>query len=129
MMAWVDAVRKYAEQTGKKFRIYKKGTAEYEEIKKIQRKGTGALTKAQTKKMVSEMAGRKRGRPKKAVASALAPAGEMKRKVEETPEGGLKVTLKKARKVRSDKGKKRGARKAKAPTSETTESEEFFSYA
>jgi len=87
MMEWTDALRKYAEMNGKKFRIYKKGTPEYEEIKKLQHKGKGALTKKQVKSMVK--------------------SSEPKRKVEMTEEGGMKITVGKTRKPRSDIGKKR----------------------
>ena len=82
MMEWTDALRKYAEMKGKKFRIYKKGTPEYAEIKKLQASGG-------------------------AKAAPAAPAVR-KRKVEMTEEGGMKVTIPaKSRKPRSDIGKKR----------------------
>lgn len=101
MMAWVDALREYAKGKGK-WHIPKKGTKEYNEVKMLQREGhvvEGEAPEAYIPK--------KRGRPAK--PKAPAPPAEMKttRKVQMTPEGGMKITLK-SRKQRKDKGVPRG---------------------
>lgn len=88
MMEWTDALRKYAEIHGKKFRIYKKGTAEYDAVKALQQKGKGALTKKERSKILKQM-------------------DAPKRTVKMTEDGGMKITVGKGRKPRSDIGKKR----------------------
>lgn len=144
MMSWVDAVKLYAEKTGTKFRIHKKGTAEYEAIKKLQSKGTGGISSKKAAKMAKEMmepaAKKTRGRPKKASAAAhmtssagatasAAPAKMRKPRSdigqkrapstlaiakESVKQGIVSRAVALGRKPRSDKGKKRGARGAKA---------------
>ena len=122
MMEWTDALREYARIHNTKYRIYRKGSAEYEAVKKLQHKGKGALTKKQVTKLAKATAP-----PKERKTKAKA-----ERKVKMTEEGGMKITInrsaeagKKARKVRSDKGKKRGPRKAKEVKAESSE-EEFY---
>lgn len=154
MMAWVDALKKYAEMKGTKYRIPKKGTAEYDEVKKLQMKGKGGLTKGDVSKMVSEMKreesgkaprkprsdkGKKRGvaslmgsdtskmlmEVEKKVSKRKAPAkkAEKKKRMRKSTLAGIvgdtaremmsvesSLPAKKMRKVRSDKGKKRGKR-------------------
>ena len=134
-MAWVDAVKKYAEMKGKKFQIYKRGTPEHAEIKALQAKGTGGLTKAKAKKLAAEMMGKpKRSRKPKAAAvaamaapvAAVAAGGRKVRKdkgmkrvtdlqvaKESVKQGLVSRSVALGRKPRSDKGKKRGARKEK----------------
>ena len=129
MMAWVDAVKKYAEMTGKKFRIYKKGTSEYEAIKKLQRGGEGGLTKAAAKKMAKEEA------PKTASGRKVRKDKGTKRMTDlQVARSAVKQGLvskeeafgKKMRKQRSDKGVKRGKRAPKVK--EEAEEEAVFSY-
>jgi hypothetical protein len=115
MMAWVDALRKYAEMKGKKFRIYKKGSAEYDEIKKLQHKGKGALTKKQVSSMASKMAAESEGKkPRKPRSDIGKKRMTTKQIVDESVRQKLvSKAVAYGRKVRSDKGKKRGPRKAK----------------
>lgn len=152
-MEWTDALRKYAEMTGKKYRIYKKGTSEYDAIKKLQASGKGALTKKEANKKASEMMRSDKGKmPRKprsdkgqkrvkgsimgSDTGALIESMERsmpkakktratKKRVSNKSLAGImgsdtgRETLaltagmaggKKVRKVRSDKGKKRGPR-------------------
>ena len=105
MMAWVDALKKFAEMKGRKYMIPKKGTADYNEVKKIQGSGKGALTKKEAKKMVSEMkreeSGKAPRKPRKARVSSMM-GGDTSRMMME-----VEKALPKSRKPRSDKGKKR----------------------
>jgi hypothetical protein len=45
-MEWTDAIRKHAQMTGGKYRIPKKGTAEYDAVKKLQMGGGAAAPAA-----------------------------------------------------------------------------------
>jgi len=98
-MAWVDAVRKYAEMKGTKWHIPKKGSDAYNEIKAIQSGGKSEVKeeKVEVKKgmYVAEKGGVK-----------FRPEGKKNMKVVLKPEAE-KITVKKQRKVRSDKGVKR----------------------
>ena len=125
-MAWVDAVRKYAEMSGGKYTIPKKGSEAYAAIKAIQAGESPTVEKKAKVKAVkeptdlqvarsvvkqgilkkSEVFGRKTRADKGVAKSVKVPRGL----IEATAEG---VTVTKKRKVRSDKGKKRGPRKAK----------------
>lgn len=115
MMEWTDALRKYAEMNGKKFRIYKKGTPEYEAVKKLQHKGKGALTKKEVKSMVAKMAAESEGKkPRKPRSDIGQKRMTTKQIVDESVRQKLvSKAVAYGRKVRSDKGKKRGPRKAK----------------
>lgn len=122
-MAWVDAVRKYAEMTGGKYTIPKKGSEAYAAIKAIQAGESPTVAKKvkvkeptdlQVARSVvkqgilkkSEVFGRKTRADKGVTKAVKVPRGI----ISATAEG---VTVEKKRKVRSDKGKKRGARKPK----------------
>ena len=125
-MEWTDALRKYAEMNGKKFRIYKKGTPEYEEIKKLQQKGKGALTKkevkSKVKKLTDEMSGKA---PRKARSDIGKKRITTKQIVDESVKQKLvSKAVAYGRKERSDKGKKRGPRKAKESKESHSKSKE-----
>ena len=139
-MEWTDALRKHAQMTGGKYRIPKKGTAEYDAVKKLQASGGAAPAAGKKEKKAAVKTEAMEG-VAKGVYTAEAgkgvsfkakglPAMKLKRKVRSdkkavvVAEGSVmpKPTHlkfddegreKKPRKVRSDKGKKRGARKAK----------------
>jgi hypothetical protein len=49
-MEWTNAIRKHAEMTGGKYRIPKKGTAEYDAVKKLQMGGGAAAPAAKKEK-------------------------------------------------------------------------------
>jgi len=147
MMEWTDALRKYASMKGIKWRIYKKGTAEYAEIKKLQMEGGGAkkeesktpikdkmmariAKKAESKtpikdKMMARIAKSKevREKPLEDASMFISNSGEMliphpggykspslhsKEALKKADKMMAKKMGKKVRKVRSDKGKKRG---------------------
>ena len=108
-MEWTNAIRKHAEMTGGKFVIPKKGTADYDAVKKLQMGGAAAAPKA--KKTPKEAAPVKSA-PTKVAPVKVAPAkvAPAKKAVEMAVSAPEEVRL---RKVRSDKGVKRGARKPK----------------
>lgn len=132
-MEWTDAIRKHAQMTGGKYRIPKKGTAEYDAVKKLQASGGAAdavAKKATHLKFDKEGGVKSAGAPKKAglgkeampkkqrkvrsdkkvpVAAAVAAAPPVAQHLKFDEEGKVK----KQRKVRSDKGKKRGPRAKK----------------
>lgn len=115
MMEWTDALRKYAEMKGLKFRIYKKGTPEHAEIKKLQASGKGALTKKEVGKIVSKM---KVAEGAKAARKPRSDIGKKRLTTKQLVDESVKLKLvSKAvaygRKERKDKGMKRGPRKAK----------------
>jgi len=157
-MEWTDAIRKHAQMTGGKYRIPRKGTAEYDAVKKLQASGGGGVPSRYTEAAAApDAAAAKKAAKKekkmavkeeameghaKGVYTAEAgkgvsfkakglPAMKLKRKVRSDKKAVVaaehqvmpKAThlkfdeegavIKKPRKVRSDKGKKRGARKAK----------------
>ena len=113
-MEWTNAIRKHAEMTGGKFVIPKKGTADYDAVKKLQMGGAAAAPKA--KKTPKEAAPVKSAptkvAPVKVAPAKVAPAkaAPVKKAVEMAVSTPEEVRL---RKVRSDKGVKRGARKPK----------------
>jgi hypothetical protein len=145
-MEWTDAIRKHAQMTGGKYRIPRKGTAEYDAVKKLQTGGGAAAAPAADKKADKK---EKRAAVKteamegvaKGVYTAEAGKGvsfkakgmpkiQLKRKVRSDKKAVVVAEAsvmpkpthlkfddegreKKPRKVRSDKGKKRGARKPK----------------
>jgi hypothetical protein len=146
-MEWTDAIRKHAQMTGGKFRIPKKGTADYDAVKKLQM-GGGAAAPADKKAAKKEkmavkteaMEGHAKGVYTAEAGKGVSfkakglPEMKLKRKVRSEKKAvevaehhvmprAKKAThlkfdeegavIKKPRKVRSDKGKKRGARKAK----------------
>lgn len=123
MMEWTDALRKYAEMNGKKFRIYKKGTPEYDEIKKLQHKGKGALTKKEVKSMVKNISNEAKGKaPRKPRSDIGKKRITTKQIVDESVKQKLvSKAVAYGRKERSDKGKKRGPRKAKEEKKESRE--------
>lgn len=94
MMAWVDAVRKYAEMKGQKWSIPKKGTEAYDAIKKLQMEGASSAPKMRKERADK---GKKRMTDKNLAESAIE-QGMVSRE---------EVYGKKARKPRSDKGAKR----------------------
>jgi hypothetical protein len=123
-MEWTDALRAYARMTGKKYHIPKKGTAEYEEVKELQKSGElhkrkegrriGAYTKAKdfTPEKITER--------RKAKIRIVEPGTLERRKKgiklldKEGKVKAIRVPKKEAparhpsgRKVRSDKGAKR----------------------
>jgi hypothetical protein len=118
-MEWTNAIRKHAEMTGGKFVIPKKGTADYDAVKKLQMGGAAAAPKAKkapkeaapVKSAPAKVAPAKsapaKAAPTKAAPAKAAPAKKAVEMAVSTPE---EVRL---RKVRSDKGVKRGARKPK----------------
>ena len=140
-MEWTNAIRKHAEMTGGKYRIPKKGSEEYAAVKALQMGGAaGAAPKAapKAKKVVTEAATPSRtvaekakllkaAKAAKAVkaptavdadADASAPAAQSKavpaktKRVVANP-NQVAAEQVRLRKVRSDKGVKRGARKPK----------------
>jgi hypothetical protein len=115
MMEWTDALRKYAEMKGQKFRIYKKGTPEHAEIKKLQASGKGALTKKDVKKITSKMAAEAAGKaPRKPRSDIGKKRITTKQIVDESVKQKLvSKAVAYGRKERKDKGVKRGPRKAK----------------
>ena len=158
VMEWTDAIRKHAQMTGGKYRIPKKGTAEYDAVKKLQSSGGGGVPSRYTEAAAAAPAAaadKKAAKKEKKVAvkaeavegvakgvyTAEAgkgvsfkakglPAMKLKRKVRSDKKAVVAAEekvmpknthlkfddegkVKKTRKVRSDKGKKRGARKAK----------------
>ncbi len=146
-MEWTNAIRKHAEMTGGKYRIPKKGSEEYDAVKALQTGGDAAAPKAKrAPKEVTE--GSAKGVPVKAkkvveVADKVkllkdaktAKAAKVPKEVTEGSVNAAPVKTKKLvqvtanhveaekvklRKVRSDKGVKRGARKPKEE--ETVES-------
>ena len=141
-MEWTDALRKYAQMTGGKYRIPKKGTAEYDAVKKLQMSG-GAAAAAPADKKEKRAAVKSEAMEGVAKGVYTAEAGkgvsfkakgmpkiQLKRKVRSDKKAVVAAeekvmpknthlkfddegNVKKQRKIRSDKGKKRGARKAK----------------
>jgi hypothetical protein len=115
MMEWTDALRKYAEMNGKKFRIYKKGTSEYDAVKKLQASGKGALTKKDVKKITKQMSAAEAGKAPRKPRSDI---GQKRMTAKQIADESVRLKLvSKAvaygRKERKDKGMKRGPRKAK----------------
>ena len=128
-MEWTDAIRKYAQMTGGKYRIPKKGTAEYDAVKKLQMGGGEAKEAKHTKfgakgQILSEGAPKRaglgalaklrkerkdKGTKRVPAAAAVAAAPPVAQHLKFDEEGKVKKT----RKVRSDKGKKRGPRAKK----------------
>jgi hypothetical protein len=132
-MEWTDAIRKHAQMTGGKYRIPKKGTPEYDAVKKLQMGGGAADAVAKEAKhtkfgakgqVLSEGAPKRAGLGKEAklrkerkdkgakrvpVAAAVAAAPPVAQHLKFDEEGKVK----KPRKTRSDKGKKRGPRAKK----------------
>jgi hypothetical protein len=141
-MEWTDAIRKHAQMTGGKYRIPRKGTPEYDAVKKLQA-GGGAAAAAPADKKAKKAAVKAEAMEgvAKGVYTAEAgkgvsfkakglPAMKLKRKVRSDKKAVVAAESsvmpkpthlkfddegkeKKQRKVRSDKGKKRGARKPK----------------
>ena len=125
-MEWTDAIRKHAEMTGGKYRIPKKGTADYDAVKKLQMGGVKGA-KSEVKKAVKKgevvkgvytadakgVSVKVKGVPSVKVSAKKVPA-EKKATHLKFDEEGKEIKEKKPRKVRSDKGKKRGARKPAA---------------
>jgi len=122
-MEWTNAIRKHAEMTGGKYRIPKKGSEEYAAVKALQMGGGAAATPKAKKapKEATEAAPTKvapvKAAPTKATLAKAAPAkaapakaAPAKKAVEMAVSAPEEVRL---RKVRSDKGVKRGARKPK----------------
>jgi hypothetical protein len=125
-MEWTDAIRKHAAMTGGKYRIPRKGTPEYDAVKKLQM-GGGEKADKEHKKMVKEavkkgevvkgvysadakgVSVKVKGLPSVKVSAKKAPAMKKATHLKFDEEG---KEIKKPRKVRSDKGKKRGARKS-----------------
>lgn len=144
MMAWVDAVRKYAEMKGQKWRIPKKGTPEYAEIKALQ---AGKSKKKAIRVVESLEAPKKERKVMKEKKKEEVMEAPKKMRKTRSDKGQKRMTGKMiakesvrlglvskaealGRKVRSDKGKKRGARKPKAEKKEEMkEEEEYFAYA
>ena len=147
-MEWTDAIRKHAQMTGGKYRIPRKGTADYDAVKKLQAGGGAAAPaaapaadkKAKKAAVKAEaMEGHAKGVYTAEAGKGVSfkakglPAMKLKRKVRSDKKAvevaevkvvpknthlkfddeGKEIPQKKPRKVRSDKGKKRGARKAK----------------
>jgi hypothetical protein len=149
-MEWTDAIRKHAQMTGGKYRIPRKGTAEYDAVKKLQMGGEAAAEAKKEMKKSHKAAVKEEAMEGVAKGVYTAEAGKgvsfkakglpemkLKRKVRSDKKAvevaehqvmpkapkAKKAThlkfdeegavMKKPRKVRSDKGKKRGARKAK----------------
>lgn len=133
-MEWTNAIRKHAEMTGGKYRIPKKGSEEYAAVKALQMGGAagaadGAAAQSKAKKVVTEAATPSRmvaekvkllkaAKAAKAPTDASAPAAQSKavpakaKKVVANP-NQVAAEQVRLRKVRSDKGVKRGARKPK----------------
>lgn len=133
-MEWTNAIRKHAEMTGGKYRIPKKGSEEYAAVKALQMGGAagaadGAAAAPKAKKVVTEAATPSRmvaekvkllkaAKAAKAPTDASAPAAQSKavpakaKKVVANP-NQVAAEQVRLRKVRSDKGMKRGARKPK----------------
>jgi hypothetical protein len=130
-MEWTNAIRKHAEMTGGKYRIPKKGSEEYAAVKALQMGGGAAATpkakkapkvpkeategapaKAAPAKATPAKAAATKATPAKVVPAKVAPAkvAPAKKAVEMAVSAPEEVRL---RKVRSDKGVKRGARKPK----------------
>lgn len=148
-MEWTDAIRKHAQMTGGKYRIPKKGTAEYDAVKKLQASGGGGVPSRYTEAAAPVDKKAKKAAVKAEAVEGVAkgvytaeagkgvsfkakglPAMKLKRKVRSDKKAVVATEAsvmpkpthlkfddegkeKKQRKVRSDKGKKRGARKAK----------------
>jgi len=126
-MEWTNAIRKHAEMTGGKYRIPKKGSEEYAAVKALQMGGGAAATPKAKKapkeategavKATPAKAAPTKATPVKAAATKATPAkvapakvAPAKKAVEMAVSAPEEVRL---RKVRSDKGVKRGARKPK----------------
>lgn len=120
-MAWVDALKAYAAKKGVKYHIPKKGTEAYEEVKKLQRGGSGALTKREVGSAVKRLTKAEKMEAGERVRKVRADKGQkrvtLKGIAKETVKQGIlpkaEVVAKKMRKERSDKGVKRGSRKPK----------------
>jgi len=138
-MEWTNAIRKHAEMTGGKYRIPKKGSEEYDAVKALQMGGDAAAPKVKkapkdvpvkTKKVV-EVADKvkllkdaktaKAAKVPKEVTEGSVNAAPVKtKKLVQVTANHVEAEKVKLRKVRSDKGVKRGARKPKEE--ETVES-------
>ena len=141
-MEWTDAIRKHAQMTGGKYRIPKKGTPEYDAVKKLQASGGAAPAAKKDKAAVraEAMEGVAKGVYTAEAGKGVSfkakglPAMKLKRKVRSDKravevaaekvmpkkathlkfdEEGKEIPQKKPRKTRSDKGKKRGPRAKK----------------
>jgi hypothetical protein len=104
-MEWTDALRKHAEMTGKKWHIPKKGTAEYDAVKKLQAGGGAAAPAADKKAARAALKAEAMEGVAKGVYVAEAGKG-----VSFKAKGAPKIQLK--RKGRSDKGKIRSDKRA-----------------
>ena len=131
MMEWTDALRKYASMKGIKWRIYKKGSAEYAEIKKLQAEG-GSAKKSESGTPIKDRMLARLGKGKEVKEKPLEEARMMlsesggqtllvpqpggykspslysKEALKKADKVKAKKAGKSVRKVRSDKGKKRG---------------------
>jgi len=148
-MEWTNAIRKHAEMTGGKYRIPKKGSEEYDAVKALQMGGDAAAPKVKkapkdvpvkTKKVVEVADKVKLLKDAKTAKAAKVPKEVTEGSVNAAPVNAAPVNAApvktkklvqvtanhveaekvKLRKVRSDKGVKRGARKPKEE--ETVES-------
>ena len=132
MMAWVDALRKYASMKGTKYHIPRKGTAEYEEVKAIQAGKMYAKSKRAIFKesdiAKADLSAGETVKPRKVIFSkkAIKEAEAVRSKIKGMREAEEKMKKKKMRKVRKDKGVKRGPKKAKAKVVEKAEEEMFY---
>jgi len=131
-MEWTDALRAYAKKMGKKYSIPKKGTPEYVAVKALQMEGGAKSAPAPVnvkERMLARIAKSKEvrekpleearmtvservGRGGKVVTDMLIPQpGGFKSPSLYSKEALKKADKKKVRKVRSDKGVKRGSKK------------------
>jgi hypothetical protein len=112
VMEWTDAIRKHAQMTGGKYRIPKKGTAEYDAVKKLQASGGGGVPSRYTEAAAAAAPAADKKAAKKAKKAAVkTEAMEGVAKGVYTAEAGKGVSFKAKglpaiqlkRKVRSDK--------------------------
>ena len=122
-LSWKDAMKKYFAMHGKKFHIPRKGTEEYEAIKKLQGEHSASETKVEEVKEVKEVKEMKEKKPRKPRAKK-AEKVEMSKKefvkehktlVEELKEGKPAELAKEAKKQEKELAKVEKAKKPRKP--------------